>query len=209
MAVISVAALVCIVVGCVTILLVPMKGAESSFRKQSITPHLFAHSILSVVIFIAWIFGLVGTDSNILGAPSTATQYIFGFMLIIHAIVLLILTLLRTEAIRKMWLNLLNRITGRSGKYDFAADDTPRSKGTSKDAEVIGLGQSGQFSREGSIKKKDLNAEDVTPLSVSKVILDMRWWIMLRLGQVEVAPACPCLISCVYTRIIIMNAIKC
>ncbi len=144
-----------------------MKGAESSFRKQAVKPHLFAHSILSVVIFVAWIFGLVGTDYNILGVASTATQYIFGFMLIIHAIVLFVLTMIRTEDTRKAWVNILNRITGRSGKYDFAAsDDIPRKKTTDNTYDDIGLGQSGQFNREGSLKKNDKGAEDVVLLKV-------------------------------------------
>ncbi len=164
MGVIFAISVVCIVIGCMSSLLIPMKGAEVSFRKQLLTPHLFAVAILSLIILIAWIFGMVGTDYGVTGAASPATQYIFGFMLMIHAVVLLILTLIRTEDTRNVWRTVLNKFTGRSGKYDFAAEEIPRQK--SGDAEAIGLGTSGQFSREGSVKKKKLIEEDATPLSV-------------------------------------------
>ncbi len=82
-------------------------------------------------------------------------------MLIIHAIVLFVLTMIRTEDTRKAWVNILNRITGRSGKYDFAASDVPRKKTTDNTYDDIGLGQSGQFNREGSLKKKNKCAKDV------------------------------------------------
>ena len=164
MGVIFAISVVCIVIGCMSSLLVPMKGAEISFRKQLLTPHLFAIAILSLIILIAWIFGMVGTDYGVVGTASTATQYIFGFMLMIHAVILLILTLLRTEDTRNVWKNCLNKFTGKSGKYDFAAEEIPRQK--SGDAEAIGLGTSGQFSREGSVKKKKLTGEDAVPLSV-------------------------------------------
>lgn len=169
-AVIFAAGLVCIVVGCLTVLLVPMKGAETAFRKQLLKPHLFAAAILSLVIFITWIFGMVGTDEGVVGTASTATQYVFGFLLIIHAVLLLILSLVRTEDTRSSWSGCLNRMTGKAGKYDFAAaEENPKAKSTESAYEGIGLAASGRFSREGSMKKKDLNADDATPLSVSEL----------------------------------------
>ena len=163
---IFIAANLCLVVGCLTVAFKPMKGTEASYRKQLLTPHLFAASIINLVILITWIFGLFGTDYDILGAASTATQYIFGIFLIIHAVLVLVMTMLRTKDTRQACSDCLNRITGRSGKYDFGEEVSPR-KSTTSDTEAIGLGSSGRFSREGSIKKKDLNAEDVQPLSVS------------------------------------------
>ena len=121
MTVIFIAAVICIVVGCMTILFVPAKGIESSDHKKYSTPHLFTVAILSFCIFIAWIFGMIGTDHGVSGTVSVVSQYIFGGMIMIHAILLLILTFIRTEDTRKSWINLFARLTGRSsGKYAFA-----------------------------------------------------------------------------------------
>ena len=167
---IFIAANLCLVVGCLTVAFKPMKGAETSYRKQLLTPHLFAASIINLIVLITWIFGLVGTDYNILGVASTATQYIFGIFLIIHAILVLVMTMLRTKDTRQACSDCLNRITGKSGKYDLAHDiEHKKNAADDEDCYVkaTGLGLSGRFSREGSIKKKDLSAEDVQPLSVS------------------------------------------
>ena len=167
---IFIAANFCLVIGCLTVAFKPMKGAEASYRKQLLAPYLFAASIINLVVLITWVFGLVGTDYNILGVASTATQYIFGIFLIIHAVLVLVMTMLRTKDTRQACSGCLNRITGRSGKYDFARDIEHKKNAADDEdryVEAIGLGLSGRFSREGSIKKKDLNAEDVQPLSVS------------------------------------------
>ena len=147
-----------------SIALASTRGSESSLHTQLVLPHLVTVAILCILISIAWVFGMVGTDTGIVGAASTVTQYIFGIMLMIHAIVLLILTMIRTRDTRNSWTNLLNRLTGRSGKYAFAEDVFLR-KSNGGNAEAIGLESSGQLTSEGSTVKKNLNAEDV---SVSK-----------------------------------------
>lgn len=139
-----------------------MNSAETTVRKQTALPHLVVAIILHVGFGIVWIFALTGTDYSVVGAPSTATQYIFGFLLIIHAILVFVLTLVRTEKTRNAWRSFLNRATGRSAKYEIAAvsENIYQQK-----EEAIGLGSSGRFSREGSIKKKPLDSDDVQPLN--------------------------------------------
>ena len=40
-----------------------------------------------------WIFGLVGTDYDVVGVPSVATEYIVGILLMIHAVLVFVLSL--------------------------------------------------------------------------------------------------------------------
>ena len=144
---IFIAANLCLVVGCL------MKGAEASYLRQLLAPHLFAASIINLIVLITWIFGLFGTDYNILGAASIATQYIFGIFLMIHAVLVLVMTMLRTKDTRQACSGCLNRITGRSSKYDFA-EEAMHQKSTTSHKEVINLGSSGQLS------SKDINEVD-------------------------------------------------
>ncbi len=162
MGVIFAISVVCIVIGCMSSLLVPMKSKESSFRKKTVTPHLVAVTILLPIILIAWIFGMVGTDHGVTGAASTVTQYIFGCMLMIHAIILLILTLIRTEDTRKAWIRLLKCKTGTTGKYAFAQDVTMQKDFDNH--EGIGLEVSTKEEKE---KLRSISSEDKEILFVS------------------------------------------
>ena len=165
MGVIFAISVVCIVIGCMSSLLVPMKSTESSFRKKTMTPHLVAVTILLPIILIAWIFGMVGTDYGVTGAASTVTQYIFGCILMIHAVILLILTLIRTEDTRKAWIRLLKCKTGTTGKYAFSQDVTMENDYA--DREGIGLEASTRKEKE---KLRSISSEDEEISFVSDVI---------------------------------------
>ena len=118
-----------------------MTTAEKQVRKDSVVTHLFVGMILLIVFDVIWIFALVGTQANITGDVSIATQYIFSFLAIIHSILLFVLTLVRTEDTREIWLTLLGRITGRTGKYELAV----RIRTTQSQQEEYGLDTSGNY----------------------------------------------------------------
>ena len=117
-----------------------MNTTESIVHKQTTLPRLVIAIILQVGFGIVWIFGLVGTDYNVVGVPSVATQYIFGFLLMIHAVLVFVLSLVYRS----------------TTKYEIDKV-LPGQKGTEL---------SGKFSHEESIKKKRLDSEHYQPLSV-------------------------------------------
>ena len=146
-----------------------MNTAEKQVRKDSVVTHLYVGMILLIVFDVIWIFALIGTQANITGDGSIATQYIFSFLAIIHSILLFVLTLVRTKDTREIWLTLLGRITGRTGKYAVASQSV-RIRTTQSDEETYGLDASGKYltdttNIEGSTEEKQ-------PLSdVSLVLL--------------------------------------
>ena len=75
-----------------------MNTTESIVHKQTTLPRLVIAIILQVGFGIVWIFGLVGTDYDVVGVPSVATQYIFGFLLMIHAVLVFVLSLVQRSA---------------------------------------------------------------------------------------------------------------
>ena len=75
-----------------------MNTTESIVHKQTTLPRLVITIILQVGFGIVWIFGLVGTDYDVVGLPSVATQYIFGFLLMIHAVLVFVLSLVQRAA---------------------------------------------------------------------------------------------------------------
>ena len=87
-----------------------------------ITPHVVTTLILTLIIFVAWVFGMVGTNYNVDGIASIATSCIFSTLLTVHAIVLLILTMFRTKDTRMAWTGYCNRMMGRKGRYAFSQD---------------------------------------------------------------------------------------
>ena len=89
----------------------------------------------------------MSTDYDVVGVPSVATQYIVGILLMIHAVLVFVLSLVY-----------------RSTKYEIG-EVLPGQKG-SQTGEAIGLELSGKFSCEESIKKKLLDSEHDQQLSV-------------------------------------------
>ena len=122
-----------------------MTTAEKQVRKDSVVTHLYVGMILLIVFDIIWIFALVGTQANITGDFSIATQYVFSFLAIIHSILLFVLTLVRTEDTREIWLTLLGCITGRTGKYAVASQTVRIRTTQSQKQEEYGLDSSGKY----------------------------------------------------------------
>ena len=122
-----------------------MNTAEKQVRKDSVVTHLYVGMILLIVFDVIWIFALVGTQANITGDGSIATQYIFSFLAIIHSILLFVLTLVRTEDTREIWLTLLGCITGRTGKYAVASQTVRIRTTQSQKEEEYGLDSSGKY----------------------------------------------------------------
>ena len=114
-----------------------MNTTKSIVCKQTTLPRLVIAIILQVGFGIVWIFGLVGTDYDVVGVPSVATQYIFGILLMFHAVLVFVLSLVY-----------------RSAKYEIG-EVLPKQNGS----QAIGLEFSGKFSHEESIKKKSLDSE--------------------------------------------------
>ena len=122
-----------------------MNTAEKQVRKDSVVTHLYVGMILLIVFDVIWIFALVGTQANITGDFSIATQYVFSVLAIIHSILLFVLTLVRTEDTREIWLTLLGCITGRTGKYAVASQTVRIRTTQSQKEEEYGLDSSGKY----------------------------------------------------------------
>ena len=122
-----------------------MTTAEKQVRKDSVLTHLYVGMILLIVFDVIWIFALVGTQANVTGDFSVATQYVFSFLAIIHSIMLFVLTLVRTEDTREIWLTLLGRITGRTGKYAVYSQTVRIRTTQSQKEEEYGLDTSGKY----------------------------------------------------------------
>ena len=133
-----------------------MTSAEKQFRKDSVLSHYYAGLILFILFGIVWVFAITGTQYNITGLGSTALQYVFGFLSMIHALLLVILTFARTSDTRSVFRPILRMIPGRTGKYDFAAE----SRGTQ---EAYGLDISGKYLTD---ETKTARADEKEPLAV-------------------------------------------
>lgn len=146
-------------IGFVLLCCTQMTSSEKQFRKDSVLSHIYVGMILLFAFGILWIFALAATEGSIVGTSSTALQYLFSFSAIGHSVVLFILSLIRTRDTRSGWINCLNCVTRRTGKYDFAAQPSTR-KGT---REVYGLDTSGKFltdtTTEAMEEKQPLNNE--------------------------------------------------
>ena len=115
-----------------------MTSAEKQFRKDSVISHYYVGLILFIIFGVVWVFAITGTQYNITGPRSTALQYVFGFLSMIHALLLVILTFARTSDTRLAFRLVTRMIPGRKGQYDFAAD----SRGAQ---EAYGLDISGKY----------------------------------------------------------------
>ena len=146
-----------------------MTTAEKQVRKDSVVTHLFVGMILLIIFDVIWIFALVGTQANITGDGSIATQYTFSFLAIIHSILLFVLTLVRTEDTRKIWLTLLGRITGRTGKYAVASQSVRIRTTQSQKEEEYGLDTSGKYLTD--TKNIEGSSEEKQPLSDVSLVL--------------------------------------
>ena len=125
--------------------------AEGEVRKDAVLPHYIVGVILHGIFAVVWIFALTGTDYYVEGTPSIATQYVFAFLAMIHALAILVLTLFRDEDIRTTFMRIVNGFCGRNtGKYDFASE--PQT--------IINEGHQLGEVREGSIKMRSMKDDD-------------------------------------------------
>ena len=144
-----------------------MTSAEKQFRKDSVLSHYYVGLILFILFGIVWVFAITGTQYNITGPGSTALQYVFGFLSMIHALLLVILTFARTSDTRLACRPVTRMIPGRKGgQYDFASDP---NVGKATRRETYGLDTSGKYLTDET--KTDATAEKTPLASVSTSVI--------------------------------------
>ena len=159
------------VIHAVTLVLLNNKSKQTEYhqaRREYVLPNLFAAMLLNLLFGISWIFALIGTEQGIRNTVYVASQYIFGFLIIIHAALVLVMSFARSKDTRNAWLTCCGTVTGKSKSYSVSSQRR-RSTKTPED-EGFGMSQKEAASEnilytEASKKEPLPDDEDSKPLT--------------------------------------------
>jgi len=100
-----------------TIFFMRQSGKLNIEMKKYLQHYIIVVAILSVLFVATWIFGLLGTASELSRNAYVISQYLFSVLAAIHSILTFIMhTLIATEA-KQFWMRMFYTMTGRRQQY--------------------------------------------------------------------------------------------
>ena len=133
------------VVHAITLVLLNNKSQRTDYdqaRRDYVLPNLLAAMLLNLLFGISWIFALLGTDIDISNNVSIGSQYVFGFLILIHAAFVLVVNFARSRDTRNVWLTCFGTVGGRSKSYSVSSSQhhstkTPKDEGIEMTVENV------------------------------------------------------------------------
>ena len=130
-------------------------------RREYVLPQLFSAMLLNLVFGISWIFALVGTEMSLSSSVALGSQYVFSFLIVFHAVLVLLVGLVRYKDARSACFTCCG---ARSGSYFVARE---HSKQQQRD-DTFGMSNRAENIYATNMEKGALqDGDEVAPLTES------------------------------------------